>query len=190
MSYLFNNICRTRMSSLGAGAAAVTLIALPACSSDTEGPATVASTATATSSDASTSSPAPTSAIAAPTEPGATASNSFLSGPEATDAAADLEIEDQSGAGTEVLVDRVRLSSGPGHVAIFTVTGQLLGSAPVSDGATAVTVPLEPPVDGSGELLGVLYGDGDGGAFTLGVSPRIVDEEGDAEIEDFDYRLN
>lgn len=183
MSYLPENACRIRTPRLRAGVAAVALLALPACSSDTEGPATVASTATSTSSEAS-SAPSATSSA-----PASTAPNSFLTGPETPDAAADVEIEDQNGTGTEVRVDRVRLSSGPGHIAIFTVTGQLLGSAAVSDGMTAVTVPLDPPVAGSGELIGVLYGGGDG-AFTLGVTPRIVDEEGDAEIEDFDYRLN
>lgn len=195
MSYLRETINPARKLWLAAGAATV-MVALPACGSDTEGPATVASTstlsespATTTSSESPASSPSSAPSSTAQSGPTNTATSSFLSGPEALDAAAELDIEDQSGPGTEVRVDRVRLSSGAGHVAIFTVTGQLLGSASVSDGMTAVTIPLDPPVEGSGELLGVLYGD-DGGSFAVGTTPRIVDEEGDPEVEDFDYRVS
>jgi hypothetical protein len=192
VSNLPENVHRIRKSWLGVGAATAALVALAGCSSDSDAPATVASSSSApTSATTATSSPTSTSpaATSPSTTPSGAATNPFLSGPETVDAAADVEIEDQSGAGTEVLVDRVRLSSGAGHVAIFTATGQLLGSAAVSDGATSVTVPLDPPVAGSGELIGVLYGGGDS-SFELGVTPRIVDEDGDAETEDFDYRLN
>ena len=106
------------------------------------------------------------------------------------DAAAELEVEDQRGDGTNVRVEFARLSSGNGHVAILTRDGQLLGSAPVTAGSQPVTIALEPRVTRSGELHAVLYADDGDGSFDPARDAVVVDGEGEREAEDFDYVLS
>ena len=137
----------------------------------------------ATGSAAPSSSPSAGPSAAAPTGSAAPA------GETVTDAGAELEVEDQSGDGRGVQVESVRLSNGAGHVAVQTRDGQVLGSAPVTQGSQPVTISLDPPVTGSGELLAVLYADDGDGAFDPARDALVLDDDGEREAEDFDYRV-
>lgn len=112
-----------------------------------------------------------------------------------TDAAAELEIDDQRGAGHAVRVEQARLSRSDGFVAIFTRGGTLLGSAPVSRAVSPVTVHLDTRVPRSGELIGVLFVDNGDGHFDRSTDPAVNDGDNDLddlldlEDEDFDYVL-
>jgi hypothetical protein len=106
-----------------------------------------------------------------------------------TDARAELDADGQNGDGRQVRIEKAALSTGSGHVAVFTRNGQLLGSAPVASGVRPVVMTLTVPAATTGELQAVLYGDDGDGAFDAAVDPRVVDEDGKPEEDDFDYRL-
>jgi hypothetical protein len=176
----------------GAVAIALAAVTLTACGDDDEaaqvaslGEVTVpaASAAPAATSGSSPTAGAPVSPSTPTTAPGAAAGT-------VVDALAELEVEDQRGDGAGVRVSFARLSSGAGHVAITTRDGQLLGSAPVTQGAQPVTIPLSPRVTASGELLAVLHGDDGDGRFDATTDPVVVDDDGEREAEDFDYVLS
>jgi hypothetical protein len=178
----------------GAVAIALAAVTLTACGDDDQaaqvaslGEVTVpaASAPPAATSGSSPTAGAPVSPSAPTTmPPGAAAGGTVV------DALAELEVEDQRGDGTGVRVSFARLSSGAGHVAITTRDGQLLGSAPVTQGAQPVTIPLSPRVTASGELLAVLHGDDGDGRFDATTDPVVVDDDGEREAEDFDYVLS
>lgn len=106
-----------------------------------------------------------------------------------TDTDAELDVPDQSGDGSGVQITEVNLSRGSGHVAIFTVAGELLGSAPVSAAASPVTVSLSTPVVSTSELLAVLYVDDGDGQLDIDRDALVLDDDAEVEDEDFDYRL-
>lgn len=176
-----------------AATAALLVGGLAACGDD-DSPAQVGSLAAievrpSTSAAASPEgTPSGTSSPAAPS-PGTSTGTPSALGATVMDAGAELEVEDQSGDGTGVRVEQVRLSNGSGHLAVQTRDGQVLGSAPVTSGSQPVTIALAPPVTGSGELLAVLHLDDGDGAFDPTADPVVVDEDGERESEDFDYRV-
>jgi hypothetical protein len=108
------------------------------------------------------------------------------------DADAEIDVPDQSGDGRSVRIEEIALTRGPGHVAIFTASGELLGSAAVSPSVRPVSVPLTTAVPASGELIAVLLSDDGNGRLDLGVDAAVTeggDEPWELEDEDFDYRL-
>lgn len=178
-----------RMSNAARAAVGLALLALTvtACGNDDPG-ARVGDLSDVTVAGQPSAPPA-TPASPSPTTP-TPASAGAQPGATVVDVLAELEVEDQRGDGTSARVEFARLSSGTGHVAISTRDGQLLGSAPVTQGAQPVTIPLSPRVTASGELLAVLYADDGDGAFDAARDPVVVDNDGEREREDFDYVLS
>jgi hypothetical protein len=104
------------------------------------------------------------------------------------DESADLDVEDQIGDGSQVLLDRVRAGSAAGFVAVYDAGWILLGTTPVTPGVQPVTMVLTQPVASSQELVAVLHRDDGDGAFDSATDPVVL---ADAEpvAEDFDYVL-
>jgi hypothetical protein len=181
----------SRSRRLAVGATGALLVAVLAACGDDEPAAQVGALApievpSGSPSASSPSAGASAGPVSAPPSSGATATSL---GDTVVDADAELEVEDQGGDGSGVRVESVRLSSGSGHVAVQTRDGQLLGSSPVTRGSQPVTIALDPPVTGSGELLAVLYADDGDGALDTARDAVVVDDDGEREVEDFDYRV-
>ncbi|HSK27547.1 MAG TPA: hypothetical protein VK894_11625 [Jiangellales bacterium] len=101
---------------------------------------------------------------------------------------AELDVEDQSGDGTTVVVEEVRLSRTAGWLAVFAEDGEtLLGHAPVepSDDERRLDVTLDQPVTGTQTLLAVLFADDGDGAFDPAADPRVTDDDDDHDDDDF-----
>lgn len=105
----------------------------------------------------------------------------------AADSIADLEVEDQTGNGTEVTVTSVLLGRGPAWLVISDLGGNVLGTKQVSPRTQPVTVPLQPPVTVSQELIATLHLDDGDGRFDPQLDTPMVDEESETVSEDFDY---
>ena len=155
----------------------------------------------ATGDTAATSTP-PTSTAAGSTTDGpfpSTASPSATPSP----AAADVEVDDQTGAGNTATVARVTVPAA-GFVVVLLeeddddrpVAERLLGSAPVPAGSsTDVVVPLDPALTGSADLEAALYADTDeDGAFDPAADQPVPepddDDDEDDEVDDnAEYRV-
>lgn len=111
--------------------------------------------------------------------------------PTVTDDDAELDVDDQGGDGSQVVIDEARLTSGVGLVVVVDpVTRAVLGSVAIPQGgARDLRVPLSPAVTGSRELVAMLYADDGDGEFDPSRDGRIVEDDGDAETEDFDYTV-
>lgn len=107
------------------------------------------------------------------------------------DAAAEVDVEDQRGDGTTVAVQEVRLPTSDGHVVVIDPRSRaVLGSAPVTAGTTrTATVRLTTPVQASGELVALLYADDGDGRFDPTTDAGVVDDDGEAVDEDFEYTV-
>ena len=107
---------------------------------------------------------------------------------------AELEIEDQGGDGTSVLIDEVRTNLQAGLIVIFDRSGNYLGSAPVSASVQPVSIQLESPVTRSQELIGQLFADNGNGIFDSSDLPVSEPEEDQSDeeaiYEDFEYEVN
>ena len=105
----------------------------------------------------------------------------------AADTIADLEVDDQLGDGTEVTVTSLVLGRGPAWLVVSDLGGNVLGVKKVSPRTQPVTVPLQPPVTVSQELIATLHLDDGDGRFDPQRDTRMVDEEAETVSEDFDY---
>lgn len=95
------------------------------------------------------------------------------------DPVADLDIDDQRGDGSRVIVESLSTSL-PGVVLVLVDTrGRTVASVPVTPGVQPVTVTLDVPLSRSQELRGVLQAPEGSGI--------LVDDEGERVEEDFDY---
>lgn len=146
--------------------AAGALVALAACSGGTPSSETV-------STAPSEAIVLPDATTASPTSP-------------ASDLIADIEVDDQVGDGTEVIVTSVQLGRGPAWLVVTDLPGNVLGTKKVSPRTQPVTVPLKPPVTQSQELIATLYLDDGNGNFD-NKDAVMVDDEGEPVSEDFDY---
>lgn len=160
---------RTRRTAVAALASAA-LLAVSACSEDLPDQAIRPAAA-----DASTA--------ASPTLP---------AGGEVEDPAAELDLEDQSGDGSAVVVEEVGLATGHGLV-VVTRAGDTtpIGAAVVRDGGVlGLTVVLDERLTSDERIRAVLYVDVDqDGAFDPAKDSVVVDDDGDIEADDADYRL-
>jgi hypothetical protein len=187
----------SRARRVAVGSTGVLLVAvLAACGGDDPAaevgalsPIEVPSASASPSGAPTTAGPSADPSAGPSSSPPVVASSGAPSSGTVVDTEAELEVEDQSGDGTGVRVESVRLSSGSGHVVVQTRDGQVIGSAPVTSGSQPVTIPLDPRVTGSGELLAVLHADDGDGAFDATRDAVVVDDDGERESEDFDYRL-
>jgi hypothetical protein len=136
----------------------------------------------APSAEAGITLPAAPVTVVTPTPSGTASSDRPLT---VRDPNADLEVEDQVGDGRTVLVDEVEASV-PGFVAVWTLDGSLLGSAPVRPDTVLIRVRLDADA-GNRELRAVLYRDDGDGRFDPATDP-IVTESGERVQETFEYR--
>lgn len=107
-----------------------------------------------------------------------------------SDAFAELEMEDQSGDGTRVSIEEVRIAFQLGFIGVFDLEGNLLGFAKVTDQSQPVSVKLDKAINSSTTLLAKLYADNGDGTFDPSADLPVLDDDREMVIEDFDYRLS
>ena len=113
--------------------------------------------------------------------PGNPSTTSRGPGPSAADPLADLDIDDQRGDGTRVVVESLSASRQGVMLVLLDEKGRTVAEIPVTPGVQPVTIPLDPPLARSQELRGMLMAaDGSG---------ILVDSDGEAVEEDFDYLI-
>ena len=112
---------------------------------------------------------------------------SFLS---TIDPRADLDIEDQRGDGSSVLIDSVRVTRDGVYLVIMDDDGIVLGSTPTPPGVQPVQVDLDRPITQSGYYLGLLLLDDGDGIVDPNVDLPLRDDDDDIVDEDFEYYLN
>lgn len=95
------------------------------------------------------------------------------------DPTADLDIDDQRGDGSQVVIESLATSLTGVTLVITDRKGRTVGTATVTPGVQPVTVELQVPLARSQELRGALMAPGEAG--------MLVDDEGEAVEEDFDY---
>lgn len=106
-----------------------------------------------------------------------------------TDARADLDIDDQAGDGSTVVIESVDTNLQAVHIVIETRDGQVLGSDLRTAGLQPVTMRLDQVVPESMELVGRMLADDGDGILEIGIDRTVVDDEGEQVAEDFDYVL-
>ena len=101
-------------------------------------------------------------------------------GPQGTvDPTADLDIDDQRGDGSQVIVESLATSLTGVTLVLLDSKGKTVAAIPVAPGVQPVAVELDVTLVRSQELRGVLMApDGAG---------MLVDDEGEVVEEDFDY---
>ncbi len=160
---------------IAAAAAALTLAACADVDESTAGPGGIEVSDPATQSSAS---PPASSATQSPSTTGS-------SGSEDDDDLNDVEVSDQSGDGSSVLVERVRVEV-PGFVVIVVdEDGAVVGSAPVDAGETSqLSVPAT--ITQSGDYEAQLYADDGNGEFdpATDVPVRNADDDDDDDDDD------
>ena len=114
--------------------------------------------------------------------------------PTVVDNAADVDVEDQTGDGTSVQVEEVRIGTEPGFVVIYDAGRSVLGWTYVPSRVRGVTVELTTPVQASRELVAALFRDDGDKEFDPQVDPLIVEQDDDDQetepvTEEFDYIL-
>jgi predicted RNA-binding protein with TRAM domain len=154
--------------------AGATALLLTACGQEDAGPRPAVGTTFAEGTSATTEAEQTTSAAA-------------------TGEVADVEFEDQSGAGDLATVARVVLPV-DGFVVLTADDGDddededdpVVGSTAVLAGESSeVPVPLSPPLTEDTELEATLYGDTDGdGLFDQSIDQQIPDSDGDDDVSD------
>ena len=105
------------------------------------------------------------------------------------DESAEIEIDDQNGSGSSVLIEEIKVGRDGTFLVIYDSTGLVLASAMVSPQSQPVMVPLEIAISSSQELQAALYLDNGDGVFSLSSDSPVIDDEGELVHEDFQYKL-
>jgi hypothetical protein len=148
-------------------------------------------------SQADAQSPEPeTTASAQPSEPsssdsdGDSNSNPAASDQEyALDLQAEIDIEDQSGDGARIALDKIQVGRNNAFVVIYNSAGEVLATALVTPLSQPVNIALQTPITSSQELQAVLYLDDGDGKFELSEDLPLIGEENELVHEDFSYRV-
>lgn len=119
-----------------------------------------------------------------PTEPAASEEPNY-----AVDRSAEIDIEDQSGSGSLVQIEEIRVGRSNTFLVIYDSDGIVLASTLVSPQSQPVNVELERTLAKSSRLEAVLYLDDGDGQFEIGEDSPLIDDEGELVHEDFDYTL-
>ncbi|MBA2391086.1 MAG: hypothetical protein H0V67_12620 [Geodermatophilaceae bacterium] len=113
----------------------------------------------------------------------------------------DVEVSDQSGDGSSVVVDRVRVEAA-GFVVIVDNAGRVVGNVAVEAGeSTQLSIPTD--ISESGDFEALLYADDGDGRFDPATDLPVPDDDDDGdddgddddddsddlESDDFDYEL-
>lgn len=177
---------------------AAVALGVSACGADPEpevvGAPIVLSSSPANPGGTASDTPTPTTpAIPTPPSPSSTVAPGGAAPVVAVvrDAAAEVDVDDQRRDGSTVAVQQVRLPTTDGHVVVIDPRSRaVLGSAPVTAGTTrTATVRLTTPVQASGELVALLYADDGDGRFDPTTDAGVVDDDGEAVDEDFEYTV-
>jgi hypothetical protein len=107
-----------------------------------------------------------------------------------SDAFAELEIEDQSGDGRQIVIEEIRITNRLGFVGILDAEGKLLGYSKVTNQSQPVSVRLETAVSSNSKLFARLYADNGDISFDELTDFPVLDDDGELVIEDFDYWLS
>jgi len=108
----------------------------------------------------------------------------------ALDRFAEIEIEDQSGDGSSVLIDEIQISAGNAFLVIYDSSGMVLGSTLVTPQSQPVRLRLDMPIATSQELEAALYLDDGDGKLSINDDIPIYDDERELVHEDFYYAVN
>lgn len=107
----------------------------------------------------------------------------------ATDPFAEVDIDDQSGDGTSVEIDEIKVVRGNSFLVIYDLNGIVLAESLVTPQSQPVTLALNTPVSVSQELQATLYLDNGDGLFELDLDLPILGEEGELVHETFWYSV-
>jgi hypothetical protein len=105
-------------------------------------------------------------------------------------------LESRSGDGTSVTIPAATISGADGWIAVHAddngEPGAVLGHAPIQEGEnTSVEVPLDEPLDSSGNLYAMLHVDDPAdGNYTFPDGDPPVDAEGEIALEPFRYTVS
>ena len=108
----------------------------------------------------------------------------------ALDRFAEIEIEDQSGDGSSVLIDEIQISAGNAFLVVYDSSGMVLGSTLVTPQSQPVRLRLDVPIATSQELEAALYLDDGDGKLSINDDIPIYDDERELVHEDFYYGVN
>jgi hypothetical protein len=101
---------------------------------------------------------------------------------------AEIDIDDQSGDGTYIVIESLRVSR-VSFLVILDSTGSRLAVSEVSPQSQPVSIELDVRLSRSQELLAKLYVDDGDGIFNSELDKALLDDENESAEEDFDYRL-
>lgn len=107
----------------------------------------------------------------------------------AYDPQAEIDIDDQSGDGSRIILDEISVGRNNAYLVIYDLSGQVLATALVTPFSQPVSIVLEKPVTVSQELQAALYLDDGDGNFELDEDLPLIGEENELAHEDFDYRV-
>ena len=166
-TFLARNMTKTPLLALATAAAALTLAACGENDDSANGPGGIQVTDPGGESSAQPPSSAESSAATTAT------------GGSDDDDRNEVEVSDQSGDGSTVLVDQVRAEKS-GFVVIVDDAGTVLGSAPVNAGDTAqLSVPTQIPATGNYEAQ--LYTDDGNGRFDPAADQPVRNDDDDSD---------
>lgn len=123
--------------------------------------------------------------------PAATQSPDSESGEQeyAYDPRAEIDIDDQSGDGSRIILDEISVGRNNAYLVIYDSRGQVLATALVTPFSQPVSILLNKPLTVSQELQAALYLDDGDGNFELDEDQPLIGEENKLAHEDFDYRV-
>lgn len=104
-----------------------------------------------------------------------------VSGASVVDPRANLDIDDQRGDGTRVVIESLFASLQGVTLVLLDEKGQAVAEVPVTPGIQPVSIGLDPRLNRSQELRGLLMAPNGRGI--------LVDGDGEAVEEDFDYLI-
>ena len=107
----------------------------------------------------------------------------------ATDRYAEIDIEDQSGDGSALLIEEIKISGANSFLVIYDSNGLVHASALVTPQSQPVMIKMQIPISDSQEMEAVLYLDDGDGQFNLNQDFPILDDENELVHEDFYYRV-
>lgn len=163
-------------------------VLLAACADDSDGADPDPGATTTSSTDTDSADPSSGGGSGSAPSPADTASAS--GSPSGDDGPDNIEVEDQTGNGSTVVVARVTAAA-DGFLLITAADdpGTEFGSAPVEAG-TSGPVDIPTTITASGEYDALLYADDGDGSFDPALDQPVVEaDHGDPVAEDFDYRI-
>jgi hypothetical protein len=105
------------------------------------------------------------------------------------DPSAEIEVEEQSGDGSRLMIDEIEFSLERVWLVIRSKSGELFHAELLSYGAKRASIRLQKPLI-TGEYLVSLHSDDGDDEFNEALEPILRGEERELAREDFEYRRN